>query len=300
MREDSGLTDKMAEITSPGHKLGQLIGNFFEALFADDLIDLSSKHECYCDHKGLRPRVRGNSRKVTWTDKYGNKHDLDYVIERGGSRRKRGTPVAFIELAWRRYTKHSRNKTGELEGSLLPLRESYQSCGFLGAILAGEYTEGGKKQLTSHNINVLHIPFAVLAESFKKHGVDLGYPESAGNDRKRSIIRRWEGLSKQHIKQVENHLKAAIEKEYSAFKNVLEKSLLRTIEAVVILPLYSSELVFASVNEAIQTLADLKDEQPAARKFIKYEIQIRFGNGDRVDGTFHSKDKALEFLKTFL
>jgi len=290
----------MAEVTSPGHKLGQLIGNFFETLFVDDLIDLSNKHGCYCDRRGLRPRVRGNLRKVTWTDKYGNKHDLDYVIEKGGSRDKRGIPVAFIELAWRRYTKHSRNKTGELEGSLLPLRETYRSCGFLGAILAGEYTEGGKKQLMSHSIHVLHIPFRVLADSFKKHGVDLGYPESASNDRKRSIIRQWESLSKQHIEQVENHLKAAIEKEYSAFRNALEKSLLRTIEAVVILLLYGSELVFTSVNEAIQTLTNLKNEQPGPQEFVKYEIQIRFGDGDRVDGTFHSKDKALEFLKTFL
>lgn len=290
----------MVEVTSPGHKLGQLIGNFFEALFAGDLIDLSNKHGCYCDRRGLRPRVRGSSRKVAWTDKYGNTHDLDYVIEKGGSHDKRGTPVAFIELAWRRYTKHSRNKTGELEGSLLPLRESYQSCGFLGAILAGEYTEGGKNQLTSHDINVLHVPFRVLAGSFKKHGVDLDYPENASNDRKRSIIRQWEGLSKERIEQVESHLKVAIEKEYSAFKNALEKSLQRTIEAVVILPLYGSELVFTSVNEAIQTLTDLKDEQPATHKFIKYEIQIRFGNGDRIDGTFHSKDKAMEFLKTFI
>jgi len=290
----------MAEVISPGHKLGQLIGNFFETLFVDDLIHLSNKHGCYCDHRGLRPRVRKNSRKVTWTDKYGNKHDLDYVIEKGGSRDKRGIPVAFIELAWRRYTKHSRNKTGELEGSLLPLRETYRSCGFLGAILAGEYTEGGKRQLTSHNINVLHIPFRVLAGSFQKHGVALDYPEKASDDRKRSIIRQWRGLSEELSDQVESHLKAAIKKEYAVFKNALEKSLQRSIEAVVILPLYGSELVFTSVHEAIRALTNLRGEQPASHKFVKYEIQIRFGNGDRVEGTFHSKDKAMEFLKTFI
>ena len=169
----------------------------------------------------------------------------------------------------------------------------------MGAILAGEYTEGGKKQLTSHNIDVLHIPFAVLADSFKKHGVNLDYPENAGNDRKRSIIRRWEDLSKQDIKRVEEELKAAIGEEYSIFRSALEKSLLRNIEVVVILPLYGSELVFTSVGEAIQTLVDSKSEQPARCKFAKYEIQIRFSNGDRVEGTFHSKDKAMEFLKTF-
>jgi len=289
----------MVEVTSPGHKLGQMIGNFFEELFADDLIDLSERHGFYCDHRGLRPQVRGSSRKVTWVDRYGNEHDLDYVIEKGGSSQRQGLPVAFIELAWRRYTKHSRNKTGELEGSLLPLRESYHSCGFLGAILAGEYTEGGKRQLTSHDISVLHIPFDVLAGCFKEQDVDLDYPENASDEHKRSIIRQWSSLSRQNLEVVKNHLRNAIVGEYSNFKDSLEKSLLRTIETVIILPLYGAELVFTSIDDAIQNLSDFKEVQSQTSKFIKYEIQIRFGNGDKIDGTFHSKDNALEFLRTF-
>jgi len=289
----------VTEVTSPGHKLGQMIGNFFEELFADELMELCNKHGCYCDCRGPRPAVRGTSRKVTWVDKYNDKHDLDYVIEKGGAPNKRARPVAFIELAWRRYTKHSRNKTGELEGSLLPLRESYESCGFLGAILAGEYTDGGKQQLISHDINVLHVPFETLVSSFREHGVDLDYPENASDEQKREIIRQWEALSEENIDSVKSSLKSAIKKEYSTFINNLEKSLLRTIKTVIILPLYGSELVFMSVDEAIQGLSELKDEQPRSQKFVKYEIQNRFGNGDKIDGTFHDKDKALEFLRVF-
>ena len=117
----------MVQVTSPGHKLGQLIGNFFEELSAQKLIEFSEKHGLYCDRRGLRPNVRDRKRKVTWTDSSGNNHDLDYVIEKSGSADEKGSPLAFIELAWRRYTKHSRNKTGEIEGALLHLRGCVRS-----------------------------------------------------------------------------------------------------------------------------------------------------------------------------
>lgn len=97
----------MPEVASPGHKLGQMTGNLFEELFAPDLQSFCKRHGFYCDRRGPRPSVRGSSTKVCWVDKYGNKHDLDYVIEKGGSYERQGQPVAFIELAWRRYTKHS-------------------------------------------------------------------------------------------------------------------------------------------------------------------------------------------------
>lgn len=200
----------MAQVASPGHKLGQMVGNFFEELFAEDLVAFCSRYGFYCDRRGPRPKVRGTSRKVTWTDKYGNKHDLDYVIEMGGSDDHRGAPVAFVELAWRRYTKHSRNKTGELEGSLLHLRNTYETCRFLGAMLAGEYTDGGKNQLTSHGITVVHVPFEALAEAFRASGVELDYPEDAPAQLKRSAIRQWESLGKRGISDVKRRLRQVI------------------------------------------------------------------------------------------
>lgn len=54
----------------------------------------------------------------------GNAHDLDFVLERGGSDDKIGMPAAFIETAWRRYTKHYRNNAQEIQGALEPLAET--------------------------------------------------------------------------------------------------------------------------------------------------------------------------------
>jgi hypothetical protein len=88
------------------------------------LADFATSHRLYLDKKGPRPARKGL--KVTWSDRLGNQHDLDFVLERGGTPNKIGIPVAFIEAAWRRYTKHSRNKAQEIQGAITPLCETYR------------------------------------------------------------------------------------------------------------------------------------------------------------------------------
>ncbi len=108
----------MAE--SLAHRWGQIIGDVFEMLVRTILADVAKQHGLYLDFK--RPRkARGGQGKVTWQDGYGNKHDLDYVLERGGTEDTLGEPVAFIESAWRRYTKHSKNKAQEIEAAVMPV-----------------------------------------------------------------------------------------------------------------------------------------------------------------------------------
>ena len=112
----------MAE--SPSHKFGQVIGNLLEEIIDSILTDFCDQRGLYLDRKGRRGKARKGS-KVTWKDKYGNEHDLDFVIEKGGSPDEIGRPIAFIETAWRRYTKHSRNKVQEIQGAVLPVAECH-------------------------------------------------------------------------------------------------------------------------------------------------------------------------------
>ncbi len=289
----------MSGVASPGHRLGQMIGDFFEDFFADDLTALSTRLGFYCDKRGPRP-ARGNSTRIVWRDSRGNDHALDYVIEKDGSSTKKGQPIAFVEFAWRRYTKHSRNKSGEIASALLPLRETYPSCRFTGAILAGEYTAGGKNQLSSHGIAVLHIPFKVLVRSFNTKGIDLEYAEEAPNDEKQWIVGKWDSLSTGDINEIRQHLRKSIEAEYLAFTRQLEAALSQTVDVIHILPLYGSELVLTTTPESIRSLEDFVENAPSNSPFAKYEIQVRFTNGDRIDGAFQFKTQALSFLATFL
>ncbi|NMG18127.1 hypothetical protein [Brasilonema bromeliae] len=108
---------------SPAHAFGQKLGEFLEILAEYLLIPVATKHGLYLDRKGPRP-ARGNLKKATWTDKYGSKHDLDYVLEGGGSVTKLGDPLTFVEVAWRKGTRHSKNKVQEIQGAILPLVET--------------------------------------------------------------------------------------------------------------------------------------------------------------------------------
>lgn len=138
---------------SPSHQFGQIIGLVLEAAIEPLLRDFAQQHGLYLDTKGTRPARR--TRKLTWTDALQNKHDLDFVLERGGSDQDTGVPVAFIETAWRRYTRHSRNKAGEIQGALLALFDTYRSVSpFLGAVIAGEFTQGARDQLSSNGFSV--------------------------------------------------------------------------------------------------------------------------------------------------
>ena len=124
---------------SPAHKFGQSIGLFVENAIERTLEDFSGQHGLYFDKQGNRSARSG--RKVSWRDKFGNKHDLDFVLERGGSDEEIGSPAIFIEIAWRRYTRHSKNKAQEIQGAVLPLLEKYKSDAPSAAVvLAGEFT----------------------------------------------------------------------------------------------------------------------------------------------------------------
>ena len=167
---------------SPAHRLGQIVGDQLELALRDPLQAMAGEFGLYLDYKHRR-RARAGRKKVVWRDLYGNAHDLDYVLEEGGSEDQIGEPLAFIETAWRRYTKHSRNKVQEIQGAIMPLAETFaRRQPFLGAILAGEFTGGSLAQLQSHRFHLAHCPYATIVQAFAEEGVDISSEEASPDE----------------------------------------------------------------------------------------------------------------------
>jgi hypothetical protein len=163
---------------SPSHQFGQIIGDLLESAIKPLLAELAAKYGLFLDSKGFRP-ARKKNKNVSWYDLFGNKHDLDFVFERGGTPDKAGSPIAFIEIAWRRYTKHSKNKVQEIEGAIMPLVATHRNnAPFMGAILAGEFTPPSLRQLQSRNFTVLHFPYASVLAAFDVVGIDAHFDEA--------------------------------------------------------------------------------------------------------------------------
>lgn len=63
---------------------------------------MTPQFQSFCDDRGLyldKKGTRGEARdgkKVSWIDKYGNSHDLDFVIEKEGS-------DALLDSTFRKY-----------------------------------------------------------------------------------------------------------------------------------------------------------------------------------------------------
>lgn len=176
----------MAESLS--HKFGQIIGDLLELAIEPHLQKFAKQNKLFLDKKGTRLTRKG--KKLSWIDSKENIHDLDFVLEREGSNEILGMPVAFIETAWRRYTKHSRNKAQEIQGAILPLAEKYKtSSPFIGVVLAGVFTQGALNQLHSSGFYVLYFSYDTVIKAFRKFGINADFNEQTSEqDFKKKLI----------------------------------------------------------------------------------------------------------------
>lgn len=248
------------------------------------------------DKKGERGAAR-DGRKVTWQDKFGNGHDLDFVVEQGGTKDNLGRPVAFIEAAWRRYTKHSRNKAQEIQGAILPIAERYSwDKPFLGAVLAGVFTDGSLTQIRSSGFEVVLFPYKSIVDAFASVGINAAFDEGTPDADVEKTIKKIENLNAKKWAALRENLTKSNEGLLTRFIGSLQKVLDRRIARIIAIPLHGSEMVFGSAPEAIAFVEGYHEKVMKDGTFRKYEIIIRYTNGDKIDAEFNDKHGAIEFL----
>lgn len=280
---------------SPTHKFGQIIGDLLEQMLRQPLEKVARRHGLYLDFKHARA-ARENRRKVTWTDHKGNTHDLDYVLELGGSEDEIGSPKAFIESAWRRYTKHSRNKAQEIQGAVSVLAETYsENSPFLGIVLAGVFTEGSLRQLRSHGFSIVYCPYEKVIRAFSKVGIDAAFDENTPDADVQAEVQAFLALDARTRLRLVTTLRKLVRKELDEFVAELNQSLTRRIERIVVATLHGPECELLTVSDAIAFI-DGYDECTPADRFVRYEVDVRYSNGDRIAAQFAEKATAIAFL----
>lgn len=284
---------------SPAHQFGQELGVLLEEIIKPRLSDFCAKQNLYLDSQGTRGAAR-KGKKVTWADKYGNDHDLDFVIEKGGSRETRGRPIAFVESAWRRYAKHSKNKAQEIQGAILPITEHPDhiwNAPFKGVILAGVFTEPAIKQLKSSGFVVLYIGHAEVIDGFKAVGLNINFNEETPDADFSKALTHLKKLSFAKRITLKKAIVKSCAKQISAFMDSLEKALSRFVELITVTPLYGAARNFMKVSDAIKFLEKpLAKDTSADFGFLKMEIGIRFSDNTRIDASFRDTVEAVRFI----
>lgn len=280
---------------SPAHKFGQIIGDLLELALPPLLEAFAKKNNLYLDKKGKRPARKG--KKVRWVDSYGNSHDLDFVLERNGAANKIGEPVAFIESAWRSYTRHSKNKAQEIQGAILPLVATHKNFApFIGAILAGVFTDGALTQLKSLGFHILYFPYETVIKAFEKFGINAEFDESTTDSEVNDKIKAWQNLADKHA--VAKELRKLNSKNVEQFLMELKKSVSRYISSVSVLPLHGAILTIGNIDDAIRFVKNYKEDD-GSKPIVKYEISIKYNNGDKIEGVFNDKSTAIKFLESY-
>jgi len=284
---------------APGHRFGQIIGDMLEFAIRRPLMDVAEKRGLYLDWKHARS-ARNGRKLVKWDDSKGNSHDLDYVLEQGGSEENYGRPKAFIEIAYRRYTKHSRNKAQEIQGAISPLAEKYSDDHpFLGVVLAGVFTEASLTQLRSHHFGVLYFPFEAVVDAFRAVGIDAYFDEETPDTKIIKKIKSYLALSERRRIKIGETLMSSHKDEVAAFIAKLEECLSRAVAQVFILPLHGEPFEIDSLEQAIDFIKGYKQEGEVS-SFIRYELNVRYNNGNEIRGSFGGKIEAISFLRKLI
>jgi hypothetical protein len=72
----------------------------------------------------------------------------------------------------------------------------------------------------------------------------------------------------------------------------------RQIERVIVLPLHGKTYEVKTVDDAVKLL-QAYDDKRGGGDVNRYEIQIRYNNGDKVEASFHDKEAAIKHLRIY-
>lgn len=284
--------------TSYSHKLGELIGDFFEDSIIQYLNPIVSKKGYYLDYKHPRS-ARNGKREVLGTDSEGNTHKLDIVIEKGGSETQMGKPIAFIEMAWRRYVKHSKAKVQEIAGAIMPLVRTYhQQAPFYAAVLSGEFTDNAINQLKSQGFYVLYFTYEEMANIFATAGISILWEEDSNESVMKKIATKIESLSKPKYKALQKSFFTHQSTKLKELADELEKSISRVVTQVIVLPIHGAATSLQSISDAI-TYINNYQEASCSASLLRYELKIRYSNGDEITMICSDKRNAIQFLNQY-
>jgi hypothetical protein len=284
----------MARRASAGHKLGQLIGDWFEGFFVLPLLTtVSEELDLYLDNRFIDRPARGE--KIIWQDADGNEVDYDFVLELNGSETKIGIPVAFIESCWRRGSRHSKDKARDDSGKLRPMRAAYPTARFLGMVISGAFTGPARELVRSREIDLFYVPKKTVVRAFLENGLVMDYPDKSPEEEKRHITAQFEaGFTAENKTAVAKSLirlmdKAVVESYVDRVKSKLSAL---PQEIRFILRHDSLPVIFGSIVEATEFLRNPAFQMNDPTE--SYVYQVVYSDGSEFEQTVTSVDELRE------
>jgi len=195
--------------------------------------------------------------------------------------------------------KHSKAKAQEIQGAVLPIADKHHfSRPMLGCILVGDYTAPALEQLRSVGFKILYLNYATVIEAFDAVGIDAQFNEKTPDAEHVARKEQWDKLPDADKSRVWLSLIGLNERGLRDFMAHLERAVKRQISSVRIIPLHGLARDCLNVGEAI-TFIEEYDEVAPHGPLVRYEIIIRYDNGDKIDAEFDDRGTTIEFLQAY-
>ena len=82
------------------------------------------------------------------------------------------------------------------------------------------------------------------------------------------------------------------------FRESLRRHLDRHVESIFVLPLSGTPSEFTRIDDAIRFISEYNRTEQVPGAVVRYEVNVRYSNGDEMRGTFQERKTAIEFLES--
>jgi hypothetical protein len=86
--------------------------------------------------------------------------------------------------------------------------------------------------------------------------------------------------------------------DVTKFIRSLTAAVSRQIERIFVLPLHGSSRELSTIDDAVKFIEKYLDHDGGG-KVHRYEVVVRYNNGDRIEATFQDKESAIKHLRSY-
>jgi hypothetical protein len=143
---------------------------------------------------------------------------------------------------------------------------------------------------------VLYFPYESLLAAFAEAGIDAAFDEDTADAVLLRKVKAYEKLKPARRERIARFLRDRRKADLDVFTSSLRVALTRSVIAVYVLPLHGAARTLADVPEAIAFIESFDESKPC-NPFTRYEVGVRYGNGDEIRGEFKDRTTAIAFLR---
>lgn len=134
--------------------------------------------------------------------------------------------------------------------------------------------------------------------AFASEGIDVSSEEDTSEAELQRKVDAFDRLTGRRRKRIAEEIRRLHNIQFNFFFDALRLCLGRYVEHVFVLTLSGDSCQFRSIADAVRFVSEHDPSAPVSG-FVRYELNIRYSNGDEVRGAFREKDRAIEFLRSF-